>query len=56
MNQSAGLEARIGVTFTLECKDDAGNVLKTIPICGALAFPLIEQPEPESPDGLDRSE
>lgn len=56
MNQSAGLEARIGVTFTLECKDEAGNVLKTIPIRGALSLPLTEQTEPESPDGLDRSE
>lgn len=55
--RQAGMTARIGVAFTLECKDAEGNVLKTIPMRGALSLPIFETTEPEEqPDGLDRSQ
>jgi hypothetical protein len=53
---SAGLSARIGVAFALECRDADGNVLKTIPVTGALSLPLTETTEEEANDALDRSQ
>lgn len=52
---SAGLAARIGVAFALECRDAEGNLLKTIPVTGALSLPLIETTE-ETSDAVHRSE
>lgn len=55
MERQAGMEARMGVSFVLECKDKDGNVLKTIPVRGALSLPIFETEPEEQPDGLDRS-
>jgi hypothetical protein len=51
--QTTGLSARIGVAFALECRDAEGNVLKTIPVKGALLLPLTETTDQEVADGLE---
>ena len=51
----SALSARLSVAFALECRDANGELLKTIPVTGALSLPLTETPE-ETTDGLDRSE
>jgi hypothetical protein len=55
--QPADLSARIGVAFALECRDAQGELLKTIPVTGAVAIPLTQtEDQKEAPDALDRSE
>lgn len=54
--QTTGMSARIGVAFSLECRDADGNVLKTIPVKGALSLPLIETTDEEAADAVHRSE
>lgn len=53
----SALSARIGVSFALECRDASGELLKTIPVAGAVAIPLTQtEDQKEAPDALDRSE
>lgn len=54
--QTTGMSARIGVAFALECRDAEGNVLKTIPVTGALLLPLTETTDEEATDAVHRSE
>lgn len=46
----AAVNAKLDVSFVLECRDKDGNVLKTIPVTGALEVPLSEEKEAH---GLD---
>ncbi len=66
MNFKASMGARMGIKGTLECRNAAGEVIKTIEMNGEIplsrlgltveqAKQLVEQQQ-ESQDGADRSE
>lgn len=43
--RTAATEAKLGVAFTLECRDKDGNLLKTIGVKGGIPIELKEAPD-----------
>ncbi len=45
------LQAAVGVSATFECRDDAGNILKTITLTGTIPLADLQDTTEQGADG-----